>query len=322
MPTTLYKSNKPLPTNMLPADFYAARPEHSHFPLVVMLTGTQLAVGAFCLELFVSTLTGKNLGNPLFQAIFGCGLAFLALTASFFHLGRPLLAWRAVLGLRTSWMSREVLALGLFAKLALLQAGLRALPLFDGVPFEAELLAITPMVQVATALAGLLGVLCSVMVYVATRRAQWSGARTGIKFFGTTTLLGAAAVFAVAQFGTPAGLVTGTTTLLWFVVAASFVKLTFEASGLLAARDRQNTVFKRMARVTLGDLRPVTTLRFLFGVLGGLALPCLLLAAPTEGAVLATLGLGVLGCVLAGEAAERYLFFRAAPASRMPGGLK
>ena len=322
MPTTLYKSNKPLPSNMLPADFYAARPEHSHFPLVVMLTGTQLAVGAFCLELFVSRLTGKDLGNPLFQAVFGCGLALLALSAALFHLGRPLLAWRAVLGLRTSWMSREVIVLGLFAKLAILYAALRALPLLGGVPFEAELLALAPIVQVATAVVGLLGVLSSVMVYVATKRAQWSGSRTGIKFFGTTALLGAAAVFAVAQLGTPAGLVTGTTTLLWFVIGASLVKLCFEASGLLATRERPNTVFKRMARVSLGDLRHVTMLRFLFGILGGLALPALLLTAPTNAAVLATLGIGVLACVLAGEAAERYLFFRAAPASRMPGGLK
>jgi len=322
MPTTLYKSDKPLPTNMLPADFYAARPEHSHFPLVVMLTGTQLAVGAFCLELLVATLTGKDLGNPLFQAVFGCGLALLALTASFFHLGRPLLAWRAVLGLRTSWMSRECLTLGLFAQLAIVHAGLRALPLLDGIPFKAELLAIAPKVQVATAVAGLLGVLCSVMVYVATRRAQWSGARTGIKFFGTTTLLGSAAVFAVAQLGTPAGLSTGTSALLWFVIGATIVKLTFEGSGLLAARDRQNTVFKRMARVTLGDLRHVTTLRFLFGMLGGLGLPFLLLGAPPSPVALAALGVGILACVLMGEAAERYLFFRAAPASRMPGGLK
>jgi DMSO reductase anchor subunit len=307
---------------MLPADFYAERPEHSHFPLVVMLTGTQLAVGAFCLELFVSTLTGKDLGNPLFQAIFGCGLALLALTAALFHLGRPLLAWRAVLGLRTSWMSREVLALGLFAKLAIAHAALRALPLFEDVPFAAELLAVAPIVRISTAVAGLLGVLCSVMVYVATKRAQWSGSPTGIKFFGTTALLGSAAVFAVSQLGTPAGLTTGTTTLLWFVIGASLVKLSFEASGLLATRHRQNTVFKRMARVSLGDLRHVTTLRFLFGMLGGLALPALLLAGPTSAVALATLGVAILACVLVGETAERYLFFRAAPASRMPGGLK
>jgi DMSO reductase anchor subunit len=34
------------------------------------------------------------------------------------------------------------------------------------------------------------------------------------------------------------------------------------------------------------------------------------------------LALVLLGALLAGELLERYLFFRAAPASRMPGGLR
>ena len=38
--------------------------------------------------------------------------------ASLLHLGRPLFAYRAVLGFRHSWLSREVLTFGLFAKLA------------------------------------------------------------------------------------------------------------------------------------------------------------------------------------------------------------
>lgn len=322
MPTTLYKSNKPLPGNMLPADFYAATPEHSHFPLVVMLTLTQLAIGAFCLELFVSSLTGKSLGNPLFQAVFGCALALVALSASLFHLGRPQLAWRAVLGLKTSWMSREVLALGLFAKLAIGHAALTALPLIDGIPFRDTLLGVAPIVQMSAAVMGMLGVFCSVMVYVATKRAQWAGARTGVKFLGTTALLGSAAVFAVAQLGTPAGIDTGTTTLLWLVFGCSLVKLTYEASTLLYARQRQNTVFKRMARVMLGDLYQVLAMRFTFGILGGVLVPLALLSAPVQPGLLASLGVGMLAFVLFGEAAERYLFFRAAPASRMPGGLR
>ena len=44
--------------------------------------------------------------------------ALLALAASIFHLGRPLFAFRAVLGLRTSWLSREIVAFGVFAGLA------------------------------------------------------------------------------------------------------------------------------------------------------------------------------------------------------------
>jgi DMSO reductase anchor subunit len=327
MPTTLYKSNKPLPGNLLPADFYTSQPEHSHTPLVVMLTLTQLAIGAFCLELVLANVTGSDVGNPLFQALFSCGLALVALSASLFHLGRPLLAWRAVLGLRTSWMSREVLALGLFAKLAILHAALMALPLLDGVPFRAELASAAPIVQVSAALMGLLGVLCSVMVYVATKRAQWSGASTGVKFLGTTALLGAAAVFAVSQIG---GIVldTATSTLLGLIAGCSVFKLSFEASGLLQARSRPNTVFKRMAKVMLGDLKKVTLLRFAAGALGGLVLP-LILAQATQGAskplspaAFLTLAFAMLGLVVLGEGAERYLFFRAAPASRMPGGLK
>ena len=41
--------------------------------------------------------------------------ACLALGASVLHLGRPQYAFRAVLGLRTSWLSREALGFGLFA---------------------------------------------------------------------------------------------------------------------------------------------------------------------------------------------------------------
>src|SRR5690606_30345830 len=88
LPTTIYATKKPLPSNLLPADFYTTRPEHSHFPLVVMLTLTQLAIGAFCLESVISRLTGASLGNPMLQASFGCALALVALGASLFHLGR------------------------------------------------------------------------------------------------------------------------------------------------------------------------------------------------------------------------------------------
>jgi sulfite dehydrogenase (quinone) subunit SoeC len=41
----------------------------------------------------------------------------LALVASFFHLGHPMRAWRAVLMWRTSWMSREVIVLPAFMAL-------------------------------------------------------------------------------------------------------------------------------------------------------------------------------------------------------------
>lgn len=46
-------------------------------------------------------------------------VAALAFALSTAHLGRPLRAWRAILGVGTSWLSREVLAAGAFVLLAL-----------------------------------------------------------------------------------------------------------------------------------------------------------------------------------------------------------
>ena len=80
---------------------------------------------------FLTTLTGA--GQGLFLALYAADLAaplparFLAtgafaaallsalgLVASFFHLGRPSCAWRSASQWRTSWLSREVIALPAF----------------------------------------------------------------------------------------------------------------------------------------------------------------------------------------------------------------
>src|SRR4051794_20462013 len=58
VPTTVYKSARPTPANMLPADFYGVSPEHGHAPLVIMLVLTQLAVGAFTAALLARYLFG------------------------------------------------------------------------------------------------------------------------------------------------------------------------------------------------------------------------------------------------------------------------
>ena len=60
-----------------------------------------------------------NIKSPTFSAPFLSMLALpvsfmlltLGLVASFFHLGHPERAWRAAMMWRTSWLSREVIAL-------------------------------------------------------------------------------------------------------------------------------------------------------------------------------------------------------------------
>jgi formate dehydrogenase iron-sulfur subunit len=323
LPTTVYKTTKALPGNMLPADFYRTSPEHSHPPLVVMLTLTQLSVGAFITEFSVERLTGKAAGNPVVQTVFATLLAIVALAASVLHLGRPRLAWRAFLGFRTSWLSREAVAFGLFALLAAsygVSATTPFLPVLGGINAIA---AAAPLLQKAAVLAGVLGVFCSVMVYVATRRKQWSGTQTGVKFFGSTLLLGAA-MFLTVSTCVSQGTEPGdhiSRSLFFLVFAVTAIKIALDASVLFHVRDPRLSTWKRMALVMLGDLRTATNLRFGFALTGGFLIPFLVWMGGFAGQMMAPVTAVMLVLIVAGELAERYLFFRAAPASRMPGGI-
>jgi formate dehydrogenase iron-sulfur subunit len=323
IPATRYHTRRAMPANLLPADFYMTRAEHSHPPLVIMLILTQLSAGAFGLSWLTERAFAARVGSSLTQALFASILALLALFASVFHLGRPRLAYRAVLGWRTSWLSREAIAFGLFAALAMAWGALGAAPLLPDVRLQNSLIVLAPAVRSLAALAGMLGVFCSVMVYVVTRREHWSAVRTGIAFFGTMVVLGGALVHvaACAARGAEDGSLV-IPSLLWIVIATAGIKIALEISELCHIRNRRTSAKKRMAQVMLGELGGVTTARLCLLGVGGLLLPSLLITAFSSGRA-ACAGATVMFCLLfAGELMERYLFFRAAPASSMPGGLQ
>lgn len=77
-----------------------------------------------------------------------------------------------------------------------------------------------------------------------------------------------------------------------------------------------------------GELAKVRMHRFGWGILGGITLPYLLLHSPSEvgasfsDAAVAMIVAAAFLASLAGELCERYLFFTAAVAPRMPGGLQ
>ena len=102
LPTTTYKSRRPMPRNLLPADYYSATPQHSHLALVVMLVLTQLSVGAFVVG---QALVWGPWADPVMRsairpvyATVGLILGLVGMNAAVFHLGRPLYAYRALLG--------------------------------------------------------------------------------------------------------------------------------------------------------------------------------------------------------------------------------
>jgi Fe-S-cluster-containing dehydrogenase component/DMSO reductase anchor subunit len=316
LPTTVYKSARALPRNMLPADFYSVSPEHGHPPLVVMLALTQLSVGAFVLGLLAHRIMGaaQSRGLEIMNALCALALGMVALGASTLHLGRPQYAFRAFLGLRTSWLSREIFAFSLFAGTAAAFAASFFAP--------APLMRLRPVLGAAGAVAGALGVFCSVMVYAATRRAHWRGSLTGLKFGLTTVVLGAATVSALSA-SSHAFVATGAYRwLAAILMIAASLKLAAEGAVFRHLWDRHHSVGKRLALLMKGELRRVAVARFLCGVAGGLVLPAFGLALVSDGgAPVVAAAIAAALAALAGEILERYLFFAAAPASKMPGGI-
>jgi formate dehydrogenase iron-sulfur subunit len=334
LPTTEYKTTRVFPKNTLPADFYNVRPAHNHFPLVVLLVLTQLSVGAFSVNYVVTSFYSGAVER--YHALAALVLGLVALAASTLHLGRPQYGFRAIMGFRHSWMSREIACFGAFAGLAVAYAaGAWADPLLRvlGVPTldPAWSMRLQRWLGGAVALTGLLGVGCSAMLYAVTRRVFWQLSYSGPRFLGTSALLGLSLTLitfsAAAYFGEPVPGVTlaGLCQTLFGVAA---LKLLMDASVLAHLRSAQVSDLKRTALLMWGELATLTQARFVVGVVGGLAIPALLPAFFTPGSARvqlsnAPLALAALSCVLlvGGELIERSLFFMAAASPKMPGAV-
>jgi Fe-S-cluster-containing dehydrogenase component/DMSO reductase anchor subunit len=330
-PTTYYKTDRALPRNALPADYYSVRPEQAHWPLVSMLVLTQLSVGAFLVELIARFLSDGHGFHAMRSVHAGIALLFglVALGASTLHLGRPHLAFRAVIGLRSSWLSREILAFGVFALLAVLYAGTGWIVDFDA-PAGKSLQMVLSLGVVGT---GLGGIFCSIMIYQCTRRPLWNGPATAIRFLLTTVVLGlSAALLPAAGAGlavsAPAASAVSDVARVMFLtlIVAMALKLTCEASLLLHLKGKQLTPMKRSALLMAGDLAMAAKWRFAMGIVGGVLGPALWLWLDRHDTSPAlhshAIIVGQFAALLSGELLERYLFFTAAVAGRMPGGLR
>jgi len=328
LPTTVYKTARALPRNLLPADYFSAQPQHAHWPLILMLVLTQASVGAVVADQSLARLGVAALGDDLVHRGAAFLLGLLGIAAAVFHLGRPRYAYRAWIGLRTSWLSREIVAFGLFAALASLYA---AAPLLSwlGIGWPRAFDSWLAAGVVAT---GLAGVICSAMIYASTNRPFWGLAWTLPKFLLTGAVLGLPlslliSLLSAARSGEHH--VTETFTqvgppIVWAIVIASGAKLALEAAVFSWLRVPLFTPLKRTATLLTGELALKTIQRFFLGLVGGVALPLLLVNQSTRadggGALfLVLLSVLVVGVGAAGELLERYLFFTAVVAPKMPG---
>jgi formate dehydrogenase iron-sulfur subunit len=316
-PTTAYLSRKPLPQNARPGDQSRVRLEHPHWPLIVMLVLTQIAAG---LSVMLSALSVWDVTS--FKTIIGpaslavCISLAAGLAASVLHLGRPLGAWRAWLGIRTSWMSREIVALSAFFGLALALTITAWLPmkwpLFNA-PIQQNLLILGIWI---TAAISVLGIACSAMIYVDTQRPFWKWQQVFPKFFGSVIvagLMGGALltgtykeliVLSIRPFG--AGLIAFLLLAIW------------ELTGTLYALNWKQHPLRPSSKIIWFRLPYPAYLRVACAALGG-ALGLLVNRLPAG----LQPRLTILACVLSlgWILGERYTFFVGAVAPRMPGGM-
>jgi formate dehydrogenase iron-sulfur subunit len=341
LPTTTYKTTRVFPRNMLPADYYSISPEHPHLPLIVMLVLTQLSVGAFTVGYVLDARIAPDL-QAIFRPLHATNaliLGLLALAASTCHLGRPLYAFRGILGWRHSWLSREIVFFGLFAGLAVPFAaacwiGSGSAPL--GIVAAKSVTPYLPVAGGAVAATGLIGIFCSVMIYVFTQRELWSFEQTWIRFSLTAALLGIATTwlsFLLLQWFVDADaagrlMIAVGPRLTKFLMLIAVTKLVFDLSIIRHLLSNRTTSLKRSALLVTGVLSPVAFARMGFGFFGGIVMPGMLLShlenpssLSTNPVIVTAICMTWIGCV-GGEFLERYLFFAAVSSPRMPGGVR
>ena len=300
-PTTTYVASKPVPAAAQHADAGRLDLDPAHSPLAWMLVLTQMSAGG----LLGAALTPLPVETAALTAALALGFGLLGIALSVLHLGQPLKAWRAFLGWRTSWLSREILAFGT------LPAGGAALTaawwLGHDTGFTLALL--------ATAGAALVAVACSVMVYVDTRRPFWSLPQTGGKFFGTTALLGTGLCAVVWSWHDPSLAAPATALTVALTVALRWSLSLWELSRHRRALADESHPWHRSARLLQARLAPQAEVRGWLLVLTGLILPSLMAGGAPAPALL-TLSLLL---TFTSQLLERHHFFTTAAGSKMPG---
>ncbi len=335
-PTTRYLSKKPLPRDLTTGDDDDIQPEHAHLPLILMLVLMQASLGGYLAATGLCFVGGFE-----FSQVSIIGLLILSfllgqagLVAATLHLGRPLYAFRGILGIRHSWLSREAVAFGgyaVFTGLAAFLAGYQTI--------EASVESLLPGVAslltgsflrtgllgslLGSVTFGILGTFCSVMVYVFTQRSLWSFHRTNMRFFGTAVVTGLSLVLTILVSEPElSSIAVRVISLLLMILAGS--KILGEFALLWHLKDAQLTDDKKTSLLLTGALRSTVVFRIACGVIGGIVFPTLIGMGVGSVPISLLTGVAVVGClfVIAGELAERTLFFQAVIAPRMPGGMR
>ena len=310
--TTRYTLPDDLPEQMKEMDEHLLKPAHSELPLVFMTVLTQISLGGF-LALFlgdVMSLFGFEPTNYI-MALLVMLPAALGLPLSALHLGRPFLALTAMKNIKTSWLSREALALGVFTALMSGVVGVYFFEVSVGVRLGLEAL---------TLAVGVYGIYAQSMIYRIRARPSWNRTTTNLKFFGVA-YLGAILLAFLSSLLSLSDVVIPLIAL-GMLGAVSQLFFTYEDIRTLGTTVENEYQLKRSERLLNENFKNIKVARYVTLIFGGIFLPLLALVFAGSGlfgfasiVLLISLVVSFLS-----EISDRFLFFSTVVPLGLAGG--
>jgi formate dehydrogenase iron-sulfur subunit len=255
-------------------------------PLIIFTLLAQMAIGTFgTIFLIYWGLNDKLVASQItFLPFVAAGVGILAaLFGSFFHLGTPKYAWRAVNHLRKSWLSREILFTSGFAGLWAILMGLKL--------FQIGTFSVWTNLATLTVFCGLAALYCMQRIYQLRSVPAWNTVRTLLEFTISTVGLGGLLTGTLLPRDAPTGII------VWIALAAIIVFL----AAIRVTLSTTNSTYIMPSKWRIGLL--------LAGLLGAIAL-----AIWPSSAGMGSMFLVFL-IAMAEEAIGRWLFY----ARRNPG---
>jgi DMSO reductase anchor subunit len=292
------------------------------FSVVVFTTAAGAGQG-LVVALAIALLVGVPMAPSFIRAslLVAILLLLIGLASSFLHLGRPLRAWRAATMWRTSWLSREVIVLPAFIALVALWWLVAREP--ESTPARLTL----PLAAIAVA--ALLWY-CTAMIYACLRFIEeWAQPLTVVNFALLGLSSGAVVASALAALvgehralvlAAPLALVVtlvawASRTAAWRRNAALRHRSTLQsATGIGSARLAQTSMGMSAGSFNTREFfhrASASALRSIKGIaiVLGFALPALLMAGVTVGALPDLASIAALIVQAPGLIADRWLFF-------------
>jgi Fe-S-cluster-containing dehydrogenase component/DMSO reductase anchor subunit len=314
-PTTRYTidENK---EKVIPADAHIIKANHSEWPLVFMTILTQVSVGGFIALVAgeLANFLGFNLAMPNIWMLIAIFLPVaIGLPLSALHLGRPILAHTAMKNIKTSWLSREALALGAYA------GGLTLLlPIFY---FEFHQV-FKLVIELGVLGIGIYGIYAQSMIYRIKARPSWNKKETTNIFFNVSYIgvLLVALVLVLNEQYSSASVVIPIALFIAFLQYKEFVK----QKDFYKSLDEKNAHFYQLNKTKIlyeEMFKKYSDYREMSLYIGSLALPLfaiLLLASEYYPDTIFVLSFSIV-VSFSSEIVSRLLFYKTAVAQGLAG---